>query len=459
RVGVGDPDRLRVSANLLWSRDEVDIDREGHGEQARIESRSRYLWLRGDREWENGVQASLWLGHSTIDSSRNGSIDKPGIAAGSVADLRSSEYVELRGSIGWDMADHHWLEGGFEWTDESADFRYAADATYTDAVTELFARDGTLVRASDLSPDRERVALFAAHRWQIIDSLTSELGLRAQRTITAGTTAESWLFDPRLSLRWQFTPATSLRAHWGRFHQTDEVHELKVEDGLTAFPEAQRSDHFIVGLDHRLQSGLALRFEWFRKAQSDPRPRFENLLDPMTVLPEIGPDRVLVAPTSAEVRGSEFSIISEGFDFTWWAGLAWSDASDAVNGRSVPRSWDQTWAATAGLDWVRGNWRFGAIAGAHRGWPTTLIEDSVLGERNAARFSTRVTLDLRAEHRRPLALGSLAVTFELTNAINVGNTCCYKLIANDDGLGGTTFTTRTSDWLPLVPSVGVLWEF
>lgn len=459
RVGVGDPDTLRVSANFLWSRDELAIDREGHGEQAQIESRNRYLWLRGDRDWENGVKTSLWLGHSTIDSARNGSIDKAGIAAGSVEDHRSSEYRELRGSIGWDLADRHWLEGGFEWTDESAVFRYAANATYTDAAAEFFSRDNTLVRASDLSPERERVALFAAHRWQIIDALTSELGLRAERTITTGTTAESWLFDPRLSLRWQITPATNLRAHWGRFHQTDEVHELKVEDGLTAFPEAQQSDHFIVGLDHRLQNGLALRLEWFRKNQGEPRPHFENLLDPMTVLPEIAPDRVLVAPAAAEVLGSEFTVVSEGLDLTWWAGLAWSEAWDGVDGVRVPRSWDQSWAVTAGLDWIRGNWRFGAIAGAHRGWPTTLIVDSELGERNAARFSTRATLDLRAEHRRPLAIGSLAFTFELTNAVNVGNTCCYKLIANDDGQGGTTFTTRTSDWLPLVPSVGVLWEF
>ena len=69
-----------------------------------------------------------------------------------------------------------------------------------------------------------------------------------------------------------------------------------------------------------------------------------------------------------------------------------------------------------------------------------------------------MALDLRAEYRRPLAVGSLALTFELMNAVNIGNTCCYKLLAEDDG-SGVTFTTNTSDWLPLVPSIGVLWEF
>ena len=458
RFGHGEPDRLRVTANVLWSRDELGIDREGYGESAQMESRNRYLWLRADRNFGTEVETSLWLGHSTIDSFRNGSIDREDIAFGVVDDQRSSEYRELLGRVAWQPGARHWLEGGFEWTDESAVYRYAASATYTPAVAELFSRDPTLLRETTLKPERERVALYAAYRWQIIDALTSELGIRSQRTITAGTTAESWLFDPRLSLRWELGPAWELRAHAGRFHQTDEVHELKVEDGLNAFPEAQESDHIIVGVDHRLRNGLALRAEWFRKFQRDPRPRFENLLDPMTVLPEIGPDRVEVAPGAASVRGVEATAIGEGTDLTWWAGIVWSEAEDGLEGVQVPRSWDQTWSVTAGLDWIRGDWRFGAVATAHRGWPTTLIEDSELGERNQERFGTRVALDLRAEYRRPLAVGSLALTFELMNAVNIGNTCCYKLISEDNG-GEVTFSTRTSDWLPLVPSVGALWEF
>ena len=458
RIGHGEPDRLRISANVLWTRDELGIDRNGYGETAQMESRNRYLWLRGDREFSDSVQATAWLGHSTIDSFRKGSVAREEISSGEVNDQRSSEYRELLGRVTWQPGTRHWLEGGFEWIDESAVYRYAAIAAYTPAVAELFGIEPALLRETSLRPERERIAFFAGHRWQILDSLTSELGLRSQRTITEGTTAESWLFDPRLSLRWEIDAAWELRAHWGRFHQTDEAHELKVEDGLTAFPEAQESDHIIFGVDHRLRNGIALRAEMFRKFQRDPRPRFENLLDPLTVLPEVGPDRVEIAPNAASVRGAEITAIDEGTELTWWAGVTWSEAEDGVDGERVPRSWDQTWALSAGVDWIRGNWRLGAVATAHRGWPTTLIEESELGDRNAARFGTRAALDLRAEYRRPLSVGSLALTFELMNAVNIGNTCCYKLTPEGDG-DDVTFTTRTSDWLPLVPSVGVLWEF
>jgi hypothetical protein len=459
RIGYGEPDRLRLTANLLWTYDELDIGRDALGEQAEFNSRVRYAWLRADRDWHERLTGSAWLGYSEVNGNRSGTMDAPGIATGSVSDRRSSRYFDLRARMSWQPAEHHWLEGGFELTEEDATYRYASEATYDPAVAALFDRELSLTRQTDLTPSRERIALFASHRWQLLDSLVSELGLRAQRNATKGTSDKEWIYDPRLGVRWQLLPSTSLRAHWGRFHQTDEVHELKVEDGLTAFPEAQRSEHFIVGADHELPDGLMLRLEWFRKAQGDPRPRFENLLDPMSALPEIAPDRVEVAPRSAQIRGTELSVRHAGVEFSWWGSVAWSESRDGIDGQRVPRSWDQTWAVTAGIDWLSGNWRLGAVANAHRGWPTTRIEDGVLGERNAERFPTRGALDLRAEYRRPLQVGSLSVTFEVTNAVNIGNACCYGLIAVDDGSGNVNFTTDESDWLPIVPSIGVLWEF
>ncbi|MBX3702652.1 MAG: TonB-dependent receptor [Steroidobacteraceae bacterium] len=459
RLGIGEPDRLRLTANFLWSRDELAIEREDQFEQAEIESRSRYFWLRADRNWGDTVQGALWLGHSRVHALRQGRLDDADYAVATVDDRRSSTYKELRGRIDWDAGAHHWLEGGFEWVSEEADYFYAADAAYAAAVAALFSRDAALSRAAAISPKRERLALFATHRWRLGDSLVSELGLRTQRTVTANSTTEEWLPDPRVSLRWEVADGTSLRAHWGRFHQTDEVHELKVEDGLTAFPEAQRSDHFIAGFDHRFADGLAMRLEWFRKLQSDPRPHFENLLDPLSVVPEVAPDRVMIVPQSADIRGAELSLVSESRELGWWASLAWSEAKDIVAGRRVPRSWDQSWAVTAGFDWTRGDWRLGAITSARRGWPTTRVLPASLGERNAARFPSRIGVDLRAEYRRPLAAGRLAVTIEVTNALNVGNSCCQQLVPTSDGADGVVFASRRSDWLPVVPSVGVLWEF
>ena len=132
RGGYGEPERIRVTANLLWSRDELAISREPEGERANLESRSRYLWLRADHDWQNGIDASIHLGHSTIDGFRDGTIDNPDISTGLVNDRRSSEYWDLRGQVAWEVSPRNWLEGGFEWTEEDAVYRYTAEASFTD---------------------------------------------------------------------------------------------------------------------------------------------------------------------------------------------------------------------------------------------------------------------------------------------------------------------------------------
>jgi outer membrane cobalamin receptor len=459
RIGFDDIAGMRISGNILWSRDELSISPKDRGEQAQIDSNMRYVWLRADRGWGDDLQGSLWFGHSRIQSVRAGRTDSPTLGTGAVDDNRVSQFDELRSRLAWHPGRRHWLEAGAEWTREQAHYRYSSQVEYPDDLAALFGRDTSLSREIELRPERERLSLFATHRWQPSRHWVTELGLRAQRTITDDTTTEAWLYDPRVSLRWQIASATSLRVHWGHFHQTDEVHELKVEDGLTAFPAAQRSDHLIFGINHRLSGGLALRLEGFRKHQPIPRPRFENMLDTLTVIPELAPDRVLVAPGSTQMNGVELSVTSEEFDATRWLSVAWSDAADLEDGHRVLRSWDQTWAITAGVDRIRGQWHLGAIASAHRGWPTTRVDESGLGDRNRARLSTYATLDLRAEYRRPLTIGSLALTFELTNALDRNNFCCSELIATDDGGGNTTFDTRKREWLPILPSIAVLWEF
>jgi outer membrane receptor protein involved in Fe transport len=462
RAELASAEQLRVTANVLWARDELGISAPERGERAQIESRSRYLWLRAEKEWGDRLAGSVWVGHSRIDSTRHGSVAMPAIASGSVADSRASEFWDVRSLLRWQPASRHWLEGGAEWTGENADYRYTSVVAYSPAIAQAFGLDPTLARSSVLAPARDRFSFFAAHRWLVTDELASEVGLRAQRILTRGFDRE-WIYDPRISLRWALAPRTALRLHWGRFHQADEIQELKVEDGLLTFPRAQRADQLIAGVEHELDNGIALRAEAFIKHQSSPRPRFENVLNPLSLLPELAPDRVMIAPSFSESRGVELSIAHASGRWSRWMSVTWANAHDEIDGRDVARSWDQVWSVTAGLQWAYGPWQLDAIANVHQGWPSTpLVIDADgnlhLDARNSSRLPTYASVDVRAQYKRRLGDGSLAVALEVTNALNRRNACCSELGVQEVE-GATWITTEQASWLPPVPSLSVLWEF
>ena len=186
------------------------------------------------------------------------------------------------------------------------------------------------------------------------------------------------------------------------------MHELAVADGVTEFVRAQRSDHLILGVEHRFTNGVQLRAEAFRKQQHHPRARFENLMSPIEVFAEVAPDRVRIEPDEAQMRGVEFSIALERESWRGWSAVSVARALDEFGTGEVPRSWDQRLAWTSGIDWHRGQWRVGGTATIRSGWPITPVGyttdgDAVLGVTQCrpharvrhARLSCRVSTTAR----------------------------------------------------------------
>jgi hypothetical protein len=456
----GDTATLRVTGNVLLSHDELAITDEVRGEQAHIEGSVNYVWLELERDWRN-VQAIAWVGQTRIESQREGSAVQPGVVDAHVSDGRDSRLTDLRGLLRWQIATHQSFEGGIELTHASGRYDYQSQARYPLPVTAMFGRDAELDRDVHLAARRDQAALFASHRWRLTGGLTSEVGLRAQRLATRGE-SRNWLFDPRMGLRWELDSRTNLKLHWGRFHQIDEINELQVEDGRTVFENPQRSEHRILGIERQLDDRISLRLEAFEKRQSRPRPRFENLLNQQTILPEVAPDRVELRPTFAQSRGVELSASYRQGPLSVWTSLSGSRAFDRFGDRSELRSWDQTWALTGGARWSRGPWLLSGALNFHRGWPTTEVLESPegaasLGARNAARLAVYVQIDLRAQYTWQLAHSDLAFSAEVVNAQGTANECCSELRTAPEG--PAVLTARQLYWLPVVPSLGVRWTF
>jgi hypothetical protein len=146
---------------------------------------------------------------------------------------------------------------------------------------------------------------------------------------------------------------------------------------------------------------------------------------------------------------------------------------DGVNER---RSWDQRHAVQAGLAWRPGPWEIGVAVSVHTGWPSTGLtfelvspgegedEDEeiylpVPGPRNAIQLGTFAQLDFRISREYPVRIGRLSAFFEVTNASNRKNDCCVDYDIDDDDDGNVFLDRTVEHWLPIIPAVGIFWEF
>jgi hypothetical protein len=133
-----------------------------------------------------------------------------------------------------------------------------------------------------------------------------------------------------------------LRAGWGRFYQSQGIHELNVQDGDDTFYPAELAEHRVVGLEYVFHNDVNIRLEAYHKKLSDIRPRYQNLDNEVEFFPEVQGDRVRLEPERGEAKGLEFFLKRDTGDrLSWWFSYGLAFAEDQIGGRTVPRRFDQ----------------------------------------------------------------------------------------------------------------------
>jgi outer membrane receptor protein involved in Fe transport len=464
-------DSLRIAANVLYSRDDVtlsdDLDTE---ESASSNREDRYAWLRIELAPSPTLSGTTLLAHATLESERRGATAKPGVSEGWLADTRVFAIDTLQSEWSWQPHD------AARW---SADFgasvgRSRGEYDYRDAVefelvvaAEGSPRERTRERVTSVRPAGTQHALYGSVRFRPTDRLAMDVGARWDRQTLDGSRASS--LSPRVSLSYRLGERTLLRASGGRFEQAQAINELQVSDGVQRFFAPQRSRHSVLGFEHAFPGGVQVRVEAYEKAMSRLRPRYENLLNSLTLLPELKPDRLLIAPESALARGVEV-LVSDGraARLDWWGSYSVGRVRDSVAGVDVPRSWDQAHALRGGLGWETPRWNLSMAATYRSGWPRTAQRGLTLGgdvpivltgPRNAEHVRAFRSLDLRAMRVFSLRRGELSAFLELSNALDHLNECCLEYEIETDEAGETALGLSPLAYLPRVPSLGFVWSF
>ena len=441
-----------------------DFDEDGEIASSRYEN--VYAWAQLHYDLGARWSGASLMYFSGINHRRDGILVDEDLDDGSAAvdDRRSFHTWTLSQWLRFDGSRRLSAELGFSAQRVRGNYDYHARIERGE-LAELIGNGLRATRAARLRPSGHVLAGFGSIRFRPLETLTLEFGARVDRQ-DFGLGSEDTQFSPRLSARVQLNDRVEARLSAGRFYQPEGIHELKVGDGLERYQRAQYADHYILGVHVGSgDSGWSMRAELFQKDYPRPHARFENLFNPLVLLPELSADRVAIAPTRARVYGAEVSVRYRRDErLSAWLAYTRSRARDRFGGRWIDRAWSQDHSVTAGVGYQGERWRIGATVLWHDGWRTTRLPDTIEAGRSITlspyqgRLRDFLSIDLQVARRWQRERWAVEAFLEVTNAVgrhNVGG-IEYEVEAE---AGAFELEPVPETLLPLVPSLGVRIEF
>lgn len=416
--------------------------------------RDNMTWIKGRRDTASDRRMEIALARFDSKADRRGEWTDDPIVEGMVSEDRRTEGYYF--DVAWKQAGS-WAVGA-EILSLSSHYDHAIRARYESALAGLFARTAVLERQSLIDVRTRTVSGYASKLFTLSSRWRIDLGVRGDHR-TQPNGALDW--SPRLAMEYELAEGRFLRVSSGRSSQGQRADELHVADGEPLFHPVQKADQWVIGYEQLLADHGAWRIETYRKRISDPSPRYENLLNPLSLIPEMEIDRRRLAPDSALAYGIEFTGRYRLDDR--WSGFlnyTWSEVEDDFGLIDVPRNWNQQHALLLGLLWRSGSWTLSGQGSWHTGWSRTEFSTGesgklvpLLGERNRARWPAAWNIDLRASWRKPLSIGVMDVHFDVKNLANSSNLCCTDL-----RVVGGQLDARTRSWLPRYVNLGLVWS-
>jgi outer membrane cobalamin receptor len=450
----------------LVSSDEDDIDSAGEG-------RAAHAWITLGQKSGDRLESSTVLSVSRVRQWRQAQ-GEDSLRTGDVDAAYRFTFFDARSDWTWTLTERQMLLFGANAGLTEADYDYTLTGTITNPTVPGGLVD--ISRADALAVRGRKLGAHAAWRSRLARRLVVEAGARWDQYAYPGDLTFE-VVSPRVNLVHEITGRGEIRAAWGVAYQPQGIDELQVEDDVTQFFGPERVQQAVLGYAHRFDRGLSARVDVYRKLYSRLRPRFENVLDPVQLIPEGSVDRVRIDAPEARARGVEVTLRREAErGFSGWVSLVLAETEERVVGQGwVPRLWDQRRALSFGAAWTGEKWNFNLAGLHHSGAPTTALRHATVplpsglvdvidaGPRNAQRLGAYARVDLRASRKVQLRNSRLSWYVEMTNLLDRDNPCCkddYHLAPRPGPVPDSVqLVVREGHWLPMLPSFGFQFEF
>ncbi|MDE1922533.1 MAG: TonB-dependent receptor [Gammaproteobacteria bacterium] len=453
---------------LGWLAADDRLSTQFGGDAGNGDARSHDLntWLSWRWTSASAMRERTDLYVARADRTRRGRLALPGVASGMVDDERRFTAIGLQSD--WVVARPRSIRWNFGATllRESAVWNYASQSLLDPVMARAFDRPSHIALDSAAAPSGESAALYASAGGRRA-RLQYEVGVRVDAQAYTGQMRRAQ-FAPRVDLRYQIAPRWRGYGSWGVFSQAQRVDEFRAEMAQTRPDSATRATHLVGGITYRA-TGQNWRIEAYRNRWTAPAPYFDNLLGTISVVPELEPGRVAIAPSRAQSQGIEVSMTqSVGRRANFSSSYVLSRAVDVTAAGEVARPADQRQAFSLGGSWTPGDTLVSFLFTWHSGWPRTPITflgagsptdggQIRVGARNTARWDGFVDADLRITHIFHANTGEFSIWIEGDNVVDRANACCVELIRPDFAGGRPGIATRP--WSGRVVNVGLNWRW
>jgi hypothetical protein len=454
-----------LTLGWLLQDDQLHLSSNSREEHATGRSRDLDAWLGWNWTPTATVQSHSSLSIASSERDRNGNLRLPGVANGELDEELHFANAAVR--TAWTYTPSATLRSdvGAEFVRENAELNFSRQEFIGGLATDGFGRNRDATLTSDQAAHSSTFGVFGSvHRyWR---ALEAEAGLRLDGQDYRGF-GTRYQVSPRINVRYDVTARWHVYGSWGEFTQAQRVDEYRSEENQTTPDPASRAIHMIAGVTHEGAGAISWRLEAYHNHWSTISPYFDNVLGAVSLLPELEPDRVRIAPTDADARGVELSARRYfGGHLNAWGVYTLSKVTDDINGQDVARSWDQKHAVSVGFAWTQARTSAYLLLGWHSGWPETPLtvvpatasapSSLMIGARNSANWGGYFSADMRLSQTLPLRYGELSLWLDATNITDRRNDCCIDLSSNSRQ--NTIVVTTNKIWSPRVVNVGFVWR-
>lgn len=350
----------------------------------------------------------------------------------------------------------HQIACGVTYKDIRYHYRSKTDELPQDQ-SELEEVVGSYLGSQDISPKTYKLAFFVQDKVQLLKSFYMNIGLRYDYF----EYNEDQQTSPRISVAYHLKNKTIFRAAWGHYYQAPVYTDLSQAAGATINPRAEKSVHYVVGMEHFISDDFNVRLEAYVK-------RLEHMIGHYIVLQDGLPALAYGNPNAGWCRGIEFFIhgrVSRALSI--WAAYAYSQArieayfidwyKIQINQMTVPRFTDQPHNFSLFINYklpkaweINLKWRY--LSGVPYTPRIARSDDEEAwwgyGRPNSARYPAYHRLDWRVGKKFIFNTFQLTAFFEIKNLYNHKNILMYDYqIVNDEHVRKSYYT------LPFLPTI------